>query len=105
MQRQLYFTDEADTQLTALESNPAKAGLLKQVRKTLALLESNPRHPSLHTHEYDSIAGANGERIREAYAQNKTPGAYRVFFHYGPDSGTAKKRHPALTVIAITPHP
>lgn len=105
MNRQLYFTDEADRQLMALESNPAKAGLLKQVRKTLALLETNSRHPSLHTHEYESIAGPNGERIWEAYAQNRTPGAYRVFFHYGPDSGTAKKRQPSLTIIAITPHP
>ena len=105
MQRQLHFTDEADEQLTTLESNPAKTGLLKQVRKTLALLESNPRHPGLHTHEYESIAGADGERIWEAYAQNKTPGAYRIFFHYGPDSGTGKKRHPGLTIIAITSHP
>ena len=102
MQRELIFTDEADEQLLALETNQAKIGLLKQVRKTLGLLETNIKHPSLKTHEYSSLAG---ERIWEAYAQNKTLGAYRVFFHYGPDAGEGKKRVPVLTIVAITPHP
>jgi len=105
VQRQLRFTDEADRQLSELEKNPAKRGLLKQVRKTLGLLETNLKHPGLHTHEYQSLCGANGERVWEAYAQNNTPGAYRVFFHYGPDEQAGKKRVPVLTVIAITPHP
>lgn len=105
MQRQLRFTDEADAQLKALAADPAKSGLNKQVLKTLGLLELNPRHPGLQTHEYTSLAGANGERVWEAYAQNNTPGAYRVFFHYGPDEGAGKKRIPVLTIVAITPHP
>jgi hypothetical protein len=105
VQRQLRFTDEADAQLKALAADPAKSGLNKQVLKTLGLLELNPRHPGLQTHEYTSLAGANGERVWEAYAQNNTPGAYRVFFHYGPDEGAGKKRIPVLTIVAITPHP
>ncbi len=105
MQRQLRFTDEADAQLKALAADPAKSGLNKQVLKTLGLLELNPRHPGLQTHEFTSLAGANGERVWEAYAQNNTPGAYRVFFHYGPDEGAGKKRIPVLTIVAITPHP
>ena len=105
MQRQLRFTDEADAQLKALAADPAKLGLNKQVLKTLGLLELNPRHPGLQTHEYTSLAGTHGERVWEAYAQNQTPGAYRVFFHYGPDEGTGRKRIPVLTIVAITPHP
>ena len=105
MQRQLRFTDEAGGQLQALASDPAKEGLHKQVLKTLGLLEINTRHPGLHTHEYQSLAGARGERVWEAYAQNQTPGAYRVFFHYGPDEGSGKRRIPILTIVAITPHP
>ena len=42
--------------------------------------------------------GTNGEDIFESYAQNNTPGAYRVFWFYGP----GKKE---ITVVAITPHP
>ena len=105
MQRQLRFTDEADAQLKALAFDSAQAGLHKQVLKTLGLLEINIRHPGLHTHEYQSLLGAKGERVWEAYAQNQTPGAYRVFFHYGPDEGLGKKRIPILTIVAITPHP
>lgn len=74
MHRQLRFTEEAERQLEGLADNPAFTGLHKQVLKTLGLLELNTRHPGLHTHEYDSLHGANGERVWEAYAQNKTPG-------------------------------
>jgi len=101
----LRFTDESCGQLKALAADPAKRGLHKQVLKTLGLLELNIRHPGLNTHEYQSLVGANGERVWEAYAQNQTPGAYRVFFHYGPDEGSRKKRIPVVTIVAITSHP
>lgn len=104
MKRELQFTSEAQANLKELEA-PANAGVLKQVRKTLGLLETNLRHPSLNTHKYDSITGPNGEEVLEAYAQNQTPGAYRVFFIYGPDRMEGRKRVPVLTIIAITPHP
>lgn len=104
MNRELRFTPEAEANLKALESRPAMAGVLKQVRKTLGLLETNIRHPSLNTHPYASLHGPNGEQIFEAYAQNRTPGAYRIFFYYGPDR-VGKKRTPVLTIVAITPHP
>lgn len=105
MQRQLRFTDESAVQLNALSADPAKKGLHKQVLKTLGLLELNTRHPGLRTHEYHSLEGMKGERVWEAYAQNKTPGAYRVFFHYGPDEVAGKRRIPIVTIIAITTHP
>ena len=80
---------------------PSKqAGLFKQVRKCLAYLQSNPRHPGLQTHEYHSLEHpwSTDDKVWEAYAQNRTPGAYRVFWCYGPERGE-------LTIIAITPHP
>ena len=40
----------------------------------------------------------NGEKVFEAYAQQRTPGAYRVFWYYGPERGM-------ITIVAITPHP
>jgi len=105
MNRELRFTPEAQRNLRDLEAEPAKAFVLKQVRKTLGLMETNLHHPSLNAHKYDSISGPHGEEVFEAYAQNKTPGAYRVFFIYGPDRTEGKKRIPVLTVIAITRHP
>ncbi len=75
-------------------------GLFKQVRKTLDYLAQNPRHPSLHTHEFSGMSNPlrPGEKVWEAYVQNKTAGAYRIFWVYGPDQSE-------ITVIAITPHP
>lgn len=95
---ELKFTEQADSDLTALEKNAHFKKRLKAVRKALGSLEINPRHPSLNTHKYNSIQGKNGEEIFEAYAENNTPGAYRIFWHYGPE----KK---VITIIAITEHP
>ena len=105
MNRELRFTPEALRHLADLEKDPAKRGTLAQVRKTLGLLETNLRHPSLETHQFRSLRGPADEEVFEAYAQNKTPGAYRIFFYYGPDRTERSKRIPVLTVIAITPHP
>lgn len=105
MRRKIVFTPAADAQLTALETNPAKAAVCKQVKKALGLLEINPRHPGLHTHEFTSLTCTDGTKVFEAYAQSNTPGAWRIFWHYGPDEIVGGKRTSAITVVAITPHP
>lgn len=92
----LQLAEEAEAALERLEKTDAKK--LKKVRKTLGLLETNPRHPSLSTHKYESLTGPNGCAVFEAYVENNTPAAYRVFFYYGPGKKT-------LTVFDITPHP
>ena len=66
--------------------------------KTLALMETNLRNPSLQTHKYNAIQGQNGEEVFESYVENRTPAAFRVFWHYGPNQQE-------ISVIAITPHP
>ena len=106
MKRELRFTPEADEQLTQMENNPALEGVLKQVRKTLGYLETNLRAKSLQTHQYHSLTRRYGVKIFEAYVQQDTPGAYRVFWHYGPDELDKNGRHvPVITIISITPHP
>ena len=93
----LEFTNEAKDQLKDLD----KKGLekrLKAVRKALGYLETNPRHPALNTHKYSSFRGPDGEEIFEAYAENNTPAAYRIFWFYGPGKNK-------ITIIAITAHP
>ena len=90
-------TKEADENLLELEETKHFHKRLKAVRKTLGLLETNPRHPSLRTHKYETLSKREYE-VFEAYAENNTPGAYRVFWRYGPG---AKE----ITILAITPHP
>lgn len=94
----LNLTDEAKASLEELERDAGLAKRLKAVRKTLALLESNPRHPGLHSHKFQSLSGPKGEEVFEVYAEQATPAAYRVFWYYGPGKGQ-------ITVIAITSHP
>lgn len=95
---EIVFSSEADRQMDELELNPALKKRCKAVHKALAFLEHNPRHPGLNTHKFDELRGAQGEDVFEAYAENNTPGAYRVFWCYGPGKDV-------VTVIAITPHP
>jgi len=104
--RELRFTPEADKQLTVIENTPSLKGVLKQVRKTLRYLETNLRAKSLQTHEYQSLTRRYGIKVFQAYVQQKTAAAYRVFWHYGPDEISKDgKRIPIITIIAITPHP
>lgn len=104
--RELRFTLEADKQLTIIENNPSLKGVHKQVTKTLRYLETNVRSKSLQTHEYQSLTSRYGTRISEAYVQQNRPGAYRVFWRYGPDETSRDgRRIPIITIIAITPHP
>lgn len=98
MRFRLFSTSQALAQLAALEKDSAKTAVWKAVRKTLALMETDLRHPSLQTHKYDALKGTGGEDVFEAYVQNKTPGAFRVFWHYGPGKG-------CITIVSITPHP
>lgn len=95
---EIKFSLDANVQLNELESNPALKKHCKAVYKALSYLEVNPRHPSLNTHKYSTILGPNGEDVFEAYAENNTPGAFRIFWVYGPGKSV-------ITVIAITPHP
>jgi hypothetical protein len=93
----LKFTHQAGQDLDDIEKDAGLTKRLNAVRKALAYLEANPRHPSLNTHKFTSIRGPNGEEVFEAYAESKTPAAYRIFWHYSPG------KH-IITIIAITPH-
>lgn len=98
MKFELVFTDHADKQMDELEMMKSKKVILKAVSKILGFMETNLRHPSLHTHKYDEIEGPNGEEVFESYAQNKITGAYRIFWHCGPGKGK-------ITILEICPHP
>jgi hypothetical protein len=95
---ELQWTDEAKATYKLLKDNPSEKARYRAVKKTIKLLAGNPRHPGLQTHPFLSLNGPNGEKVFEAYAQQKTSAAYRVFWYYGPSKGE-------MTIFAITPHP
>ena len=97
---EIYYTARASAELEDLESAPSKAGLVKQIKKALGYLQVNPRHPALNTHVFTAFENPYDPagKVFEAYAQNQTPGAYRIFWCYGPQKSQ-------ITIIAITAHP
>jgi hypothetical protein len=96
MSFRLTFTPEAAAVLKHLEESADPK--LKKVRKALGLLETNPRHPGLETHHFESLRGPGGEKVFEAYVENRTPRAWRIFWYYGPQPGM-------IRILNITPHP
>lgn len=94
----LRFTREAAEAVRKLENDAHLEKKLAKVRRALARLQIDPRYPSLQSHKYTSLEGVNGEDVWDSYVENKTPGAWRIFWHFGPGAGV-------ITVVAITPHP
>ncbi|MGB8412485.1 MAG: type II toxin-antitoxin system RelE/ParE family toxin [Candidatus Binatus sp.] len=97
MKFSLKLTTRAIKDMEALARDAGQQKRFKSVQKAFGLLETNPKHQSLRTHKFQSLQGPNGEPVFEAYAENKTPAAYRIFFYYGPND--------EIVIIAITPHP
>jgi hypothetical protein len=95
---ELQWTAEASKTYDLLKSTASQRKRYQAVKKTIKFLAMNPRHNSLQTHEYMSLKGPNGEKVFEAYAEQSTPAAYRVFWYYGPSKGI-------ITIFAITSHP
>lgn len=57
-------------------------------------VDGNEFATSLNTHKFDSLTGSEDEEVFEAYVENKTPAAFRIFWYYGSGQG-----------VIITPHP
>lgn len=95
---EIFLTDTAKNQLKNIKKDNSLHKRYKAVVKTIHFLSSNPRHPGLNTHQFTSLSGPKGEKIFEAYAEQATPAAYRIFWFYGPDKNQ-------ITITAITPHP
>jgi hypothetical protein len=92
---ELQWTAEAQKTYHLLKSSASQRKRYQAVKKTIEFLAANPRHPNLQVHEYVSLRGPNGEKVFEAYAEQSTPAAYRVFWYYGPSKGI-------ITIFAIT---
>ena len=97
MKFEIVFTEHANQQMNSLKKNSSPR-IFTAVCKILGYMETNLRHQSLNTHKYSAIAGPNDEPVFESYVQNRTPGAYRIFWCYGPTKAK-------ITILEISPHP
>jgi len=100
----LRFAKRAAETLRVLENgDPNQLAKLKKVRQALKRLEANPRHLGLHSHLYESFPVDRDVKVWDSYVENRTPGAWRIFWQYGPDVPESGQR--VITVLAISPHP
>ena len=95
---ELEWTDEAKESYQHLKRDSSQKKRHQAIKKTITLLAANPCYKSLQTHQYLSLRGPKGEKVFEAYAEQNTPAAYRIFWYYGPSRGI-------ITILAITSHP
>jgi hypothetical protein len=72
--------------------------LYKKMGKALSFLSSDPKHPGLHSHEIEALSRRYGVKVWQSYLENKTSGAGRIYWIYGPG------KH-EITVIGLEPHP
>lgn len=98
MKFKIKFAETANKKMDLLEKDKAKKGVLKQIYKVLGFMEINLKHPSLKTHKFSDMPSPFGGDVFESYIQNKTPGAYRIFWVYGPNQRE-------ITILTIIPHP
>jgi len=72
--------------------------LYKKMGKAMALLANDPKYPGLHSHEIESLSRRYGIKVWQSYLENKTSGAGRIYWIYGPETGE-------ITIIGLEPHP
>jgi uncharacterized cupin superfamily protein len=90
------MVDSAYGDLEQIKKSHKAKILRKKIKDKMKLLQENPRHNSLNSHEYLSLSKRYGVKIFGIYIENNTPGAYRLFWHYyGQD---------VIRIVAITPH-
>ena len=78
-------------------ANKSEIMLFKKLKKTLILLQKNPRHPGLKSHEIEILSRRYGRKVWESYLENRKPAAGRIFWVYYPPG--------AITIIGLEPHP
>lgn len=93
------FSEEAARQYRELEKDKGRTKRFKAVRSALGKMEVNLRHPGLRTHEFKTHICPHNDKLFEAYAENNTAAAFRIFWCYDPNE------RDQIVIVAITEHP
>ncbi len=72
--------------------------LYKKWGNALQKLSQDPFYPSLETHDIPPLTNRYGLKVWQSYLENKTSGAMRMYWVYGPE-------RQEITVIGLEPHP
>ena len=72
--------------------------LYKKWGNALKKLSLDPMYPSLKSHEITELSRRYGMKVWQSYLENKTSGARRMYWVYGPGQQE-------ITIIGLEPHP
>lgn len=72
--------------------------LYRKWGNALKKLSDDPFYPSLQTHEIPPLSKRYGVKVWQSYLENKTSGARRMYWVYGPNQQE-------ITIIGLEPHP
>ncbi len=96
----LRYVPRASAVLDHLEhGDPNEQKKFRKVRKTLGLLATDPKYPGLQSAPWSgTIEGVPaGVKVWHSYVENNTPGAWRIWWYYGPGKGE-------ISILAIGDH-
>ena len=91
------FWLDLNTKVSNKTASKDEIRLLKKLTKVLGLLQDNPRHNSLKTHEIKILSKRYGMKVWESYLENNKPAAGRIFWIYYPPG--------SITIVGLEPHP
>lgn len=83
--------------LLLAKDSPWLRDRFKKARKAIQLMrEIGPTHPGFHTHKMVHLQGPGGRDIWNSYVENRTPGAWRMYWIYR-DNGD-------VYILSMGPH-
>lgn len=91
------FWIELTNKIESKTASKNEIKLHKKLVKIIKLLQINPQHNSLKSHEIKVLSQRYGMKVWESYLENNKPAAGRVFWVYSPIG--------SITIIGIEQHP
>ncbi|MFC2615748.1 MAG: hypothetical protein ACFNYQ_09580 [Treponema sp.] len=92
------FWDNLEQKIKAKSASKKEIELFKKLVSCFKKLSTDPRYPSLCTHDIEALTKRYDLKVWESYVKNNKPAAERIFWVYGPGRED-------ITVIGLEPHP
>ena len=94
---ELGFSDRAKEQLTALKTNKGLAKHHKAIQEAFKNYSAIQDTPACKLMSFILSKVRITKKVFEAYAEQNTPAAHRIFFYYGPQKGV-------ISIISVERH-
>ena len=92
------FWDNLEQKIKAKSASKKKIELFKKLVSCFKKLSTDPRYPSLCTHDIEALTKRYDLKVWESYVEKNKPAADRLFWVEGPGREDS-------TVIGLEPHP